>query len=159
MIAAYQGISWLSRAIRFRTDSEYSHVAHINDKTGVCIEAWWPGGVRAVANYRIRHTRGTVVDLFQLKDRIAREYAEEAVWGWLQMQLGKSYDIRGILRFLTRGKEHDTDNPFDWFCSRMEFTAWHMYGIQLLERVPSYKIDPGDIPKSPLLESCGTVRV
>lgn len=166
MIALYQGITiWPSRCIEFLNDSRYSHAAHIREQDGQCKEAWADGGVRAVASYRTRHTKGTRVDLFRVRQDAPEVIAaggydvvERNVDLFINGQLGKDYDWPGIFRFITRGKERDNLNPPTWFCSRLVFTAYLVAGVRLLSLSP-WKVFPGMIAYSTILEDAGTVRV
>ena len=95
MIALYEGITFVpSRCIEFVNDSPYSHAAHIRELDGQCKEAWTDGGVRAVASYRVRHTKGTRVALF----RVRREAPEvEAAGGYDAVERNVDLFLNGQL--------------------------------------------------------------
>ena len=143
MIALYKGTSALSRLIRWQTWSEYSHAAWVFPD-GSVIEAW-KGGVRHAPGILTQHTQGTDVDLFTLELTVEQRWA---IQDFLIAQIGKPYDYAGILGFLAAAK---TENPEKWFCSELIFAACKSTRIDLLRRVPSWKVSPGLLAYSPLL--------
>lgn len=167
-IALYQGVSVISRAIRWQTRSVYSHAAVVFDfdiqmtappqygrakivniHAGNVIEAW-RGGVRLSASLSANHTPKTRVDLFTFKEPLKQSEAL-AITHFLVSQLGKPYDYVSILRFLTRTR----DNEFDcdrWFCSELAFQAFAVGGRRLLARTPAWKVPPAWIAMSTLIK-------
>ena len=141
MIALYQGKSLLSRLIRWRTWSKFSHAAWIKTD-GSVIEAWSPGGVRLVDNLSTRHTPGTTVLVYDVPG-VNREVVE----AFLVKQIGKPYDYWNILGFVFRGKIHD---PHKWICSELVFAALLAGGVRVLN-APAWKVSPGDLSLSPVL--------
>ena len=150
MIALYRGRSWVSKAIRWQTRSVYSHAAWVMGD-GSVIEAW-QSGVRHVANLSVAHTPKTVVDLFAIPNMI--DHYKNHVEKFLLEQLGKSYDYRGVLRFLSR---RQGKNPDRWFCSELVAEACNQQWLPLLRRVDSSAVSPGMISYSPYLLYDATV--
>lgn len=144
MIVFYRGTSMLSRAIRWFTRSHYSHVAY-EQSNGNLIEAW-THGVRMVADYATDHTAGTAVEWYRVEG-VTPEQRERAET-FMRKQLGKKYDVRGILGFL---RHRDIENQERWFCSELVFEAFRQAGVELLARVPAFKVSPGDLNQSPRL--------
>ncbi len=144
MIALYKGTSALSRLIRWRTWSDYSHAAWVFPDQSV-IEAW-KGGVTHAPSILAGHAPDTEVHLFTLDLTMDQRWA---IQDFLIAQIGKPYDYAGILGFLTASK---TENPARWFCSELLFTACKTAGIILLKRVPAWKVSPGLIALSPALK-------
>ena len=144
MIALYRGRSWISKAIRWQTRSVYSHAAWVM-ADGSVIEAW-QSGVRHVANLSVAHTPETVVDLFSIPNMI--DHYRDHVEDWLISQLGKGYDYRGVLRFLTR---RQGTNPDRWFCSELVAEACNQKWLPLLRRIKSSSVSPGCLSYSPYL--------
>lgn len=103
-ILGYQGVSWVSKIIRWQTRSKYSHIAiMLPDKT--TIEAWMVGGDRWLKgkvvhrdNFSIGHTDGTKVTVFDIVDP---EFDDIKALEYLFKQVGKPYDWKSVLRFLT----------------------------------------------------------
>ena len=153
MIAAYRGISPISRVVRFVTWSEYSHVSWV-DPDGWEIEAWHKGGVSKVEPFS-QHTLGTVVDLYDL---VADPPAIAEMRQFLEWQVGKPYDYVGVLHFLTRHPEY-ARGLGHWFCSEVLVSASRYALAPLLNRVPAYKVSPAMVTYSPLLLSAGSHRV
>lgn len=145
MIVLYKGKSRLSRAIRWWTRTEFSHVG-VERANGNFLEAW-THGVRMVADYATDHARGTPVEWYRIEG--AKPAQREAMERFIVSQLGKPYDYRGLFGFISR-KDY-TDNPDKWFCSELVFQACKVAGIDLLARVPAYKVSPGAIWTSPRL--------
>lgn len=141
-ILAYRGKSLISRAIRFQTRSNYSHIA-VSLPDGSVIEAWHVGGVRHVKNASVGHTPGTQVDVFD----IAADYDQAAVIAYLKSQVGKKYDFRSILRFISRRDDAHNDK---FFCSELSESALLAGGLRLLNGRPSHH-SPRDTVMSPYL--------
>jgi len=145
MIALYKGTSALSRLIRWRTWSDYSHAAWVFPD-GSVIEAW-KGGVTHAPSILSAHASDTEVHLFALDLTIEQRWA---IQDFLIAQIGKPYDYAGILGFLAAAK---TENPDRWFCSELLFSAVKQARINLLARIPAWKVYPGLLALSPLLRS------
>ena len=144
MIALYKGTSVLSRLIRWRTWSDYTHAAWLF-QDGSVIEAW-KGGVTHAPGILSAHAPDTVVHLYALNLTIEQRWA---VQDFLIAQIGKPYDYAGILGFLTASK---TENPNRWFCSELLFAALKQAKVNLLARIPAWKVTPGLLALSPLLQ-------
>lgn len=145
MIALYRGKSFLSRVIQFRTWSAYSHAAWVCED-GEVIQAW-RHGVTLTPDLAHGHTPGTPVDLFDIALTVNQRYEVEA---FLRSQVGKPYDLRGALRFISR-RQNAGDEQAGWFCSELIHAAFISAGIELLARIESWKVDPGLLSISPLL--------
>jgi len=143
MIALYKGTSALSRLIRWRTWSDYSHAAWVFPDQSV-IEAW-KGGVTHAPSILAGHAPDTEVHLFTLDLTIEQRWA---IQDFLIAQIGKPYDYGGILGFLTASK---TEHPNRWFCSELLFSALKQAKVCLLARIPAWKVSPGLLALSPLL--------
>lgn len=167
-ILQYNGISALSRTIRFMTwadnagprkESGTSHTAWEMDD-GRVIEAWHrPNGVRVIDGFAAGHTPGTEVRAYRLPH--VSHFNLDLAERYLLDQVGKPYDVRGVLRFITRNDPQpyypDTFkvglyNPDKWFCSCLVFAALLHGGCKLLERVPPWRVSPNLINLSPLLQ-------
>jgi len=142
-ILAYKGLSWVSKAIRWQTRSDYSHIA-IELDDGSVIEAWHVGGVAHNQSFRTVHTKGTPVDAFAILEKID----ENEALAFLLDQVGKKYDFGSIARFMTR-----RDEPHDekWFCSELAMAGVSKGGVDLLKRIPASHVSPGHMVTSPLL--------
>lgn len=142
--ACYQGTSWVSKAIRFLTRSQYSHVAVILRDTSV-IEAWHEGkGVRIVRNLSEQHTPGTVVDVYAFIDPLTQDQ-ERAAEDFLRHQIGKKYDFRAVFRFVTK-KRSKRDNR--WFCSELATQAAMTAGRALFSSTEAWEVPPDWVPRS-----------
>lgn len=150
MIALYRGESLASRVIRWATWSPYSHVAWIDDDNGDVYEAWGKGVVRA-GNLLANHTNGTPIEVFT----VAGETHERRCLIRYAMagELGKPYDFRGVLGFVSRRAQAQSQDR--WFCSELVFHAYRQAGIDLLSRIPAFKVTPGLLSYSPMLVTAG----
>jgi len=166
MIALYKGISFTSRIIKIRTWSEYSHASWTDDDESIfrawkegfepdssVIESWHIGGVRYNFSINIGHTPGTVIDLFSI-DLTPSE--REGLREFLLNQVGKKYDFKGCLNFITRRKESPAGQK-RWFCSELVFAGFVHIRKPLLLRIPAWKVYPGLLAYSPLLRKQGTI--
>ena len=155
MIALYRGRSWTSRLIRWINWSDYSHAAWMCED-GAVIEAWSRGGVRYNATAGMLHTPGTVIDIYGIPDLDPAR--RELIEGWLLRQCGKGYDWHGVIHFLLRKPERPEDRE-RWFCSELVFAACAANGVELLNRVPAWKVSPGMLMLSPRLVLSHSVTV
>lgn len=149
----YKGLGVISKAIRLQTRSEYSHAAAMLDKDivvdgvqygrGTIWEAWhvggpkrasnlWMGGgqVRRLSNPWIDHDLKTEIEVYTidppLNDAVAIRY--------LESQVGKEYDFRNVVRFMTRKAASDNDKLF---CSEYFSTMSTKAGTKLLNLAPA----------------------
>jgi len=146
-VLAYKGISLISKAIRWQTRSEFSHIAvELND--GSVVEAWHKGGVVHSGSFRALHTPGTEVVVYEFDPGLTEEQ-ELALERWLLSQVGKKYDFRSVFRFLTRRKAPADDM---WFCSEYLLTGCIKIHNRLLNGNPSEQ-SPRDTVMSPKLKA------
>ena len=145
MIALYKGTSFISRIIRWRTWSDYSHAAWVC-RDGTVIEAW-VGGVRRVPGLLSQHKEDTTIELYEVAG--LTEDQRDRIEAFLAAQIGKPYDYTAILGFALR---KDTQNPAKWFCSELVFAGCQSAAINLLARIPPWKVSPDLLVLSPLLK-------
>ena len=144
MIALYRGRSWISRLIRWRTWSPYSHAAWLC-RDGTVIEAW-PGGVQWVSGLLTQHKERTVVEVYEIVG--LTEEQRTRIETFLVDQIGKPYDYLAILGFMLR---KPLQKPSRWFCSELIFSACQSAGVNLLARIPPWKVSPDMLALSPQL--------
>lgn len=116
------------------------------------IEAWHVGGVLHNANPGVRHTPGTVIDIYDVKGMTAE--VQQRAEQWLKRQLGKRYDFGSVFRFLSRDEKDWS--ACEWFCSELVMEALMHGGIKLLN-IESHKVSPEVLSWSPLLKLSNTV--
>lgn len=174
--AAYRsGKGLIDAGIRLFSYSLYHHIAlrltapvtvefggdQIFDlKAGTVIEAR-PGGVKRLKSISDQHTPGEVVDFFEYKIPLTH-YEIQVGTSFLVSQLGKAYDWLNDVRFIP-GIRLMVPTPAGsiWdrkhvYCSELAVEMSHQIKRPILERVPAWKVPPGDVPKSPLLKLVGT---
>lgn len=150
-ILAYKGKSWISKAIRWQTRSDYSHIG-IELSDGTVVEAWHVGGVSNNENFKTVHTKGTKVDVFE----IIGDFDESAARAYAMSRVGNKYDFTSIWRFMSR-RDEPADNKD--FCSELGMLISSAGGIDLLKRVPASHVSPGHLVTSPLLTYVSTRTV
>jgi len=170
-IALYKGKSLISRAIREWTRSDYSHAAFLFDEqtervarqlalpklkhnaAGSVVEAWHVGGVRNTASLSADHSRGTEVDVFEFIEPLTITQEEQLLW-MLHDDIGKPYNFRHILKFLTRRDGKDSGKLF---CSEQVFDRTKRIGRELLARTEAWRVPPDWIPRSTTLRLFDTI--
>jgi len=146
MILAYKGKSfWPSKCIEWMNWSDYSHVSWLN-RDNTVTEAWAPK-VRNVPDLDSGHSNGTPIDIFDIP--IMTESQRDIIEAYLKNQIGLKYDWAGVFKFLPRITSAHTNNK--WFCSELIFEACKKANLNLLKRIPPYKVYPGMVVISPLL--------
>lgn len=139
LIALYKGTGLVSSAIRWQTDSPYTHAAVYFPSTGKVIESMQGKGVRHVK----LDTRDEV-EFYEVAGRVD--------WGkvqaFLEGELGAPYDYAAIVRFVTRFRGRSNKA---WICSELVFEAVRHGGVNLLERIEAHQVSPGKLALSPLL--------
>lgn len=148
-ILQYRGVSIISKGIQLQTRSPYSHSAIMLDD-GSVIEAWHKGGVRHLRDPFEGHDDKTVIDVYEIQ----ADFNENVTMAFLRGQLGKKYDFRSVIRFLTRLRSRDNDK---WFCSELVVEALRAGGLTLL-RGHSSMFSPRDVAMSPYLFKTETLR-
>lgn len=153
-IVLCQGKTLISKLIRWQTRSQYSHVAIVLDD-GSILESWHKGGVQHNKDLSVRHSKGTVIDLY---DIVVTKEQETKIISFFTKQLGKKYDFKMVLRFLTHGSEAG-GIKYRWFCSEIVFAAFQYAGINLLENTRAWECPPAWINKSHLLKYTQTFTI
>ena len=149
IFAFYRGTSLVSKLIRFFTRGPYSHVA-IQTDDGRIFEAWHsPAKVRVIYDFGEGHEPGTRVDLFEL----TMSFPEKAV-AHLEHSVGRRYDFKGVLGFLTK---RTSDDRRACFCSELATEVSIIGGRPALDRVKPFKVSPTMLSMSPLFEYKGSI--
>ena len=136
--------SWLvGSAIRWQTWGDWGHVA-LQFPSGVSYESVGLKGVIEHLGGHPRINEATVLELHCTTSEV------EAMEKWCKEQVGKGYDYRAILRFVTRSRYWSNDR---WFCSELGFCASREASIELFSRVKPWKVHPSLLFTSPKLTS------
>ena len=163
MILQYIGKSFFpSKFIQWFTWGKYSHSAwsFCEIEAGMLVgdiseyEAWAGKGVVHVPAIGLNHTKGTRIDLYDLKAKLNNKEASEGLT-FLTEQIGKGYDYKGILGFILRKKS--LHNPYDWFCSELVFAFLLKCGRFLLHGIKPYQVSPQMLPLCPDLVYLGYI--
>lgn len=149
----HKGSSLFSRIIRWFSRSHYSHVSiwffnQEDPHLGEIYEAWEGEGVRKVLGSQYQKARDEgKINLYTYKEPATPEQ-KEALKEVLERELGKGYDYRGVIKFISR-RAHKEDDA--WFCSEYVAYASRAINRPLFERTEDWELKPSDIPRSPLL--------
>lgn len=139
-VLLFHGRGIISSLIRWQTRGNYSHAALLLPN-GQILESWQGAGVRVKT---LKNWDG--IDIYHV-DGIKSDQWVSAI-KFAEAQLGKKYDYRAILRFLTRKKLSSNDR---WFCSELVFEALRQAGVKLLDRIDSSAVSPSTLSISPIL--------
>ena len=135
-VAAYKGKSWVSKAIKWQTWGNYSHIGIILPD-GKIVEAWQgTNNVRIINHLGDGHAKGTEVDIYHvpMTDEQEHKFTQEAL-----SCVGKKYDYWGIVGFLAR-KHYANDDKF--FCSELFAHCCKVAGTPYFRFVEPYKVSP-----------------
>ena len=122
--------SWL---IRFFTWSDWSHCG-IALQNGMVLHTTWPKGVHLtpIEEWVATYPAHEVID-------VPLEY-ELSAEVWSRNQLGKPYDLSGLIAFSTHRNWQEDDK---WFCSELVGAALVKGGLNF--KVPSSRLTPGGL--------------
>lgn len=140
-VVLFRPTSLIGRLIAWQTRNEYSHAALLFDD-GTLYEALEFNGVRKVPDWQ---PGAELVDIFEVSVD-----SDQAMREWLEKQVGKEYDYRSVIRFITR-KQEDRKDSGRWFCSELVFAALKKGGAQVLERIEPWAVSPALLSYSPFL--------
>ncbi len=141
-ILLYPGTGIFAALIRLQTRGRFAHAA-VQVNASEIIEAAPEHGVRRAP-----------LDLSRPFESFDVPSMTEDDWivalAFLHEQIGRPYDIIGVLRFITR--RPDTGRR-SWFCSELVFAAVLAAGTRLLDRVEPWEVSPQVLSLSPLLRN------
>jgi hypothetical protein len=167
-ILQYQGKSFLSKSIRFRTWSVYSHSAILPmDKPedmswteflnrSYVYEAWIDsmipprGDVKRSNGFSEMHTPNTMVDVYKIVPPPGITFDSVAARDYAESMRGTPYDFSGAFGFVTR--RDGAQDPKKLFCSEYAFLYCRAGGLVLLNHIAPHKVYPGLLPLSPYLQ-------
>jgi len=142
-VLLFTGGDPIAMLVKWQSRSMYSHAAMLIPGTTTVIESYPFYGVRK----RVLTARDWErVHAYAVPGMTPRQWA--AARQWAELQLGKWYDWRNVLRFVSRlpGRVNDR-----WFCSELVFAALERSYRRVLQTAAEY-VDPGHLPTSPLLQ-------
>ncbi len=153
LMCAYQGTSFPSRQICFWTRSKYSHVSLYFPDKNMEWEAWENGGCGWRIGLGLKHTPGTLVDIFAWR---VSEADYERVLNYCNMHDGDEYDWPGIWGFVSRRK---TEKEAKLFCSEAIVSIGMLTGNPVLRPPSASLVTPGQCTWSPVVHFRGTVII
>ena len=141
-ILMFRGGDWISWLVRVQTRSPYSHTGLLRS-CGCCVIEAYPGaGVRV---RKLTEADWGRIDAFDVPSLSPAGW--EVAEAFALSQLGKSYDWRGVFRFVDKLPALHNDK---WFCSEFVHGSIAQGGVRLLERIESEAVSPAMVPLSPL---------
>jgi len=139
-ILLFRGRGLISALIRWQTRGQYSHAALLMPD-GRIVESWQGDGVRVKT---LADWRG--VERYTVPSMSAAQWDEALAFA--RAEVGKGYDYRAIVRFVSRRKMRADDR---WFCSELVFAALAHAGVPLFARIEPWAVSPGLLAISPML--------
>ena len=140
-VGVTQGISFYSRVIKWfqwgnpNTHIFYMYEEELNKEDPVILEAMSGYGVHK-DKLSLSHTKGTPYQIYSLEVTTEQKAIIEE---YLEQQLGKKYDYRGILGFASR---KDTDDSNKLFCSELIYQAFNKAAVKLFRTLRPIQIYP-----------------
>jgi uncharacterized protein YycO len=137
----YHGKGIWAALIRWFTRSKYAHVS-IAFEDGEVYEAR-PG--KGVVKGKLKSTDGVT----PFNTLLGERPDAHAMRVFCESELGTPYDYWGCICFLLGIKQRRSERAY--FCSEFVADAMMVGGVQLQERVDSFKLSPDNLSWSPIL--------
>jgi len=142
-IVFFKNKSFISKAIKWFTTSNWSHVGCMIDYNNNMIEATWP----RVKISNISSYKGCEYAVLRLKQNLTDEQKIK-ILDFLKDKIDKRYDWRGIISFVIKSN-YQNKNWF--FCSELVIEAYRAAGIELLRKETQW-VTPQDLFETLSLE-------
>jgi len=139
-IALYRGRGVVAGATRWFTRGRYSHAALLLPCGDVVEALFRDGVVRRPGGAGLNP--GRAVDIYRICGATGAQHAEMIAFALAQV--GKRYDWKGFLGFVTRGGEA----PDRWLCSEIVTAATQAARCPIF-KCPPHLVSPSMIPWSP----------
>lgn len=124
----YKGISLPSRLVRWKNNSEFSHVEVIvegNETFG----AFSKGVMHSKIDW---HKKGTPYQIYRIH---VTEQQNNIFWEFMKAQEGKKYDWFGVFGYIDSSIK---ENKERWYCSELCYCGLLEAGIMLYNRILKY---------------------
>jgi uncharacterized protein YycO len=144
IVRLVSGKGFISGAIKWYTDSEFSHVEFVTPLG--YLGSQYPGGVEC------RPFDYAVVQSEEFREYVLPPDRELELMQWAAGQVGKGYDFLAVLALPLHRDWRDQGN---WFCSEFVAAAFDKVACPLFAP-PTHvrQITPRDVALSPLLLPC-----
>jgi uncharacterized protein YycO len=148
-LLCFRGRGLASGLVRAISRSPYSHagLVFLFEEHVYCLEAVAAGVRLCRMSELVRHYKGGI-DYFEVLD--ASLAARRRALGFAFEQLGRRYDVRGVLRFVrlvATGRHGRARADSQWFCSELVAEAYRRAGVPLVEKAAGY-VAPHDLAAS-----------
>ena len=138
-----KGSGFFSKAIKWQTRSDYSHVA-INLQGNVYEAKEGKGVLRTTTKAWTYKDPVTFCPLILDPEQI------DQMLTFLKAQVGKKYNWSDVFRFVSRKQERRKKAKV-WFCSELAFVALLKAYVIPLERCEPWEVSPGGLARTPWL--------
>lgn len=146
-VLLFKPVSLLDKLICFFTRGSYQHVSILLNN-GTIIESKPFKGVRILKSINVALESNPICEVCSID---VSPYQIEDITSFLISQIGKKYDYASALGFAFFTNKEDRESRNRWFCSELVFTAFSKSGIELLKRIPAWKVSPSMIAYSNLI--------
>lgn len=137
-LAFFNGSGVASKAIEWFSAGELSHVAAVMaDGNYLDSRMDREGAMGTGVQVRLLSVEGAAEAVRYSIEASADE--EEKFWDFLRAQIGKPYDVTGIVAFVAGRDWHEQDS---WFCSELQAAALEAAGVVNPLYSPANKITP-----------------
>jgi len=129
-----------SRAIEWFGAGYYSHVTTLLPDRQYVIDARLNGGV---ARRPLSYLKNVRIDWYTL---VCNPAEQAKVYSFLYSQIGKKYDVQGIVDFVTGyNRDANWSKRSAWFCDELAAASWIYAGIakRPFPEMPVFRITPG----------------
>jgi uncharacterized protein YycO len=143
----YKGRGIVSRLIQWQTRGTFSHASILFTEDDMVYEAWQGKGV---IKHKLNRQDLEGIKAFSYKDPLSLAIKDTAR-EFLEAQLGKPYDWKGVIRFVSR-KRHAIND--EWFCSELATEVFSLINCPLFRFTQSYEVSPDLMKRSLELLPC-----
>lgn len=141
-VLLFTGGDPIATLVKWFTRSHYSHAAILIPGTNRVIESYPFKGVR---ERELTAKDWERIHVYEVPGMTGKMWDAACAFG--QSQMGKPYDFRSVLKFVTRTPAKENGK---WFCSELVFQMLAVSYLRILQKRAEY-VDPGDLPASPFL--------
>lgn len=154
-VLLHSGPGFIGAAIRWQTDSDWSHASLWFPRSREVIESReFKGVVRtplAAVAEAMHRTPGLRVAVYDFAAPLTRREESRAYWH-ARSEEGAGYDYPAIFRFVTRARGASDSR---WFCSEFVAHIAEKHARRLFNETPAWRVTPGLLPRSLALQYAG----
>ena len=141
-VLLFTGGDPIAMLVRWQSRSIYSHAALLIPGTNRVIESYPFKGVR---ERELTAKDWERIHVYEVPGMTGKMWDAACAYG--QSQMGRSYDFRSVLKFVTRTPAKENGK---WFCSELVFQMLAVAYLRVLQMRAEY-VNPGHLALSPYL--------